>query len=199
MEYLSCNSDVTHVFIMWTDPNRVEFSTDDQRYLMILGNLGWGSDFDLSDINDRLGDFVPEFYKHFFNEKHNLKRFLLDLHHLQLICQSRGIEFSCACSMQMDLPDRAGQLQKEYQDLIHDRQCSEEIQLRTYVSEVSSFESLLQQTQAVWIDQSHRYGHVSVLEPEHRISESDPHANPAGHRLIAERLGQCLPLAWKNL
>ena len=196
LEYIVSHKDITHVFVMWTNNDRFEMSTADHRYLMILGNGSWGADLGLKGISDRLHDHVENHYRYFSNDKHRAKNFLLNLHHLKLLCDSRGIAFLCAASMPIDLPHSSQELEQQWQALQSRTISGEQLSTQNYTSEVDSFRYLQDQTQSVWIDRSYQYGLVTNLASQYLISDSDPHANIHGHKFIADKLISVLPEHW---
>jgi len=199
IEYLLCHPDVTHVFVMWTNNDRYEISTEDHRYLMILGPVSWGADQGLVGVSRHLNDYVDMHYRYFFSVKHSAKQFLMLLHYLVLLCQTRGIALLTAASMPIDIAYDTKTLEQQWQDLKHITGIDDQLNGQNYVSEVESYLRLEQQTKSAWLDQSYQWGHVTGLPSNYIISDSDPHANADGHRLIAKNLMSSLPGDWTQL
>lgn len=203
MEYLLCHNNITHVFILWTDSTRTELCTDDGRILHCMGNMSWGSAFETHDLKDQLNDFVRSWYKIMFSTIYQFKRFLLDLHHLQLMCEQNKIELACAASMPIDF-FTTEQLLENYEMLISkylpQYETSANFRLshnqQNLVSDVKSFESLIERTQSIWIDQSWKKGAVLEFDPEYWQSPNNIHLTEQGHKLLSDQIKSKLPKQW---
>lgn len=198
LEYIVCNKDVSHVFVMWTDNSRTEFSTDDGRLIHVLANSSFGSRFPLQDLTSPLNSFVRDYYKYFFSPLYHLKLFLLNLHHLKVFCESQGIRFCCAASMPIDYLDKAETFDKQYKKLLkkYNSMHLGGIHEQSNLTNADSFVSLIEQTKSCWIDQSYLQGHVMALDRQHWTSLQDQHANQQGHHIIADQLRKLLPKGW---